>query len=76
MPKLVPTSYQVQVKVFEELGFEHVRTTGDHMIFKKPGHPYRVVIPAYKSVPVFIIKNNIESAGITREKYFELLNEG
>jgi hypothetical protein len=45
------------------------------MIFRKPGHPYRVVIPRYKSVPVFIIKNNIESAGITRDRYFELLSE-
>lgn len=32
-----------------------------------------IVIPMYKQVPVFIIKNNLRSAGITRKDYFRLL---
>ena len=75
MPKINPTNYQTQVKIFESLGYKCVRTTGDHMIYKKDGVTNRIVIPKYKSVPVFIIKNNIDSAGISREKYFELLNK-
>lgn len=75
MPKLSSTNYKTQVKIFEKLGFEHVRTTGDHMIFRKKGHPHRIVIPKYKSIPVFIIKNNIESASVSREDYFRLLEE-
>jgi len=27
----------------------------------------------YKNIPVFIIKNNLRSAGMRRERYFELL---
>lgn len=75
MPKITSTDYKIQVKVFEKLGFEHLRTTGDHMIFRKSGHPHRVVIPKYKTIPVFIIKNNIGAAGISREDYFRLLEE-
>jgi hypothetical protein len=33
-----------------------------------------VVIPRYDAVPVFIIKNNLRSGGMSRERYFELLN--
>jgi hypothetical protein len=33
------------------------------------------VIPRYASIPVFIIKNNLRTAGMTRERYFELLGQ-
>jgi hypothetical protein len=32
-----------------------------------------VVIPAYKDVPVFVIRNNMKTAGLSRNEYFELL---
>ena len=73
MPKLSPVSYKQLQKVFEADGFQHVRTEGDHMAFTKPGIIRPVVIPKYASVPVFIIKNNLRTAGISRDRYFELL---
>jgi hypothetical protein len=50
-------------------------TEGDHMVFTKPGVIRRVVIPKYAAVPVFIIKNNLRTAGISRDRYFELLGK-
>jgi len=32
-----------------------------------------VVIPKYAAVPVFVSKNNVRTAGISRERYLELL---
>jgi hypothetical protein len=32
-----------------------------------------VVIPAYKEVPVFIIRNNLKTTGLSRDEYFRLL---
>jgi predicted RNA binding protein YcfA (HicA-like mRNA interferase family) len=75
MPKLNPVSYKRLVRVFEADGFRRVREEGDHMVFTKPGVIRPVVIPKYVSVPVFIIKNNLRSAGMSRERYFELLGE-
>ncbi len=43
------------------------------MVFTKPGVVRPIVIPKYSSVPVFIIKNNLGLAGISRERYFSLL---
>jgi predicted RNA binding protein YcfA (HicA-like mRNA interferase family) len=75
MPKLSPIPYQRLVKAFEADGFRHDRTEGDHMMFVKSGVFRPVVIPKYASVPVFIIKNNLRTAGISRERYFELLGK-
>jgi predicted RNA binding protein YcfA (HicA-like mRNA interferase family) len=75
MPKLSPVPYQILKRVFEADGFKCVRMEGDHMVFTKPGVTRPVVIPKYSSVPVFIIKNNLRTAGMTRERYFELLGQ-
>jgi hypothetical protein len=34
-----------------------------------------VVIPAYKQVPVFVIRNNLKWAGLSRDEYFALLDK-
>jgi predicted RNA binding protein YcfA (HicA-like mRNA interferase family) len=75
MPKLSPISYKKLVKVFEAEGFLCVRTEGDHMILTKRGAIRPVVVPMYAAVPVFVIKNNLRTAGISRERYFELLSK-
>ncbi|MBI5208133.1 MAG: type II toxin-antitoxin system HicA family toxin [Candidatus Firestonebacteria bacterium] len=62
-------------KVFEKAGFKCVRIEGDHFVYTKPGVIRPVVIPNWKEVPVFIIKNNLRTAGITREEYFSLLEK-
>ncbi len=73
MRKLSPVSYKLLVRVFEAGGFRYVRQEGDHMVFTKPGILRPVVIPKYASVPVFVIKNNLRTAGMSRERYFQLL---
>lgn len=75
MPRIVPVSSKVLGKVFEKAGFKCVRTDGDHFVYTKPGVIRPVVIPGRKEVPVFIIKNNLRTAGISREQYFELLKK-
>ncbi len=68
-----PTSYKVQVKIFEAAGCTYVRTQGDHLVYHYPGAIRPVVIPKYKEVPVFIIKNNMKIIGMSRETYLSLL---
>jgi hypothetical protein len=33
-----------------------------------------LVLPAYDEVPVSIIRNNLKTAGLTREEFFRLLS--
>ncbi len=76
MPPIRPADYQTIVKVFEQDGFTFSRQRGDHLIYTKPGIKRPLVIPMYKAVPVFIVKNLLRTAGMTRERYFELLERG
>ncbi len=52
-----------------------MRTEGDHLILTKRGVIRPVVVPKYAAVPVFVIKNNLRTAGISRERYLELLGK-
>lgn len=73
MPQIAPVPYQALVRVFEVEGFVFSRQRGDHLIYTKPGIARPLVIPAYKPVPVVIIKNLLRTAGMSRDRYFELL---
>lgn len=73
MPRISSIHYKKLARVFEQSGFMLDRQEGDHLLYVKQGIKRPIVIPMYKQVPVFIIKNNLRSAGITRENYFRLL---
>lgn len=73
MPALHPVSYRTLVKVFEHEGFAFNRQSGDHLIYTKAGVKRPLVIPMYQEVPTFIVKNLLRTAGMSRERYFELL---
>jgi predicted RNA binding protein YcfA (HicA-like mRNA interferase family) len=75
MPKIVPLPSSKLRKVFEKAGFKCVRVEGDHYVYTKPGIARPVVIPEWPEVPVFIIKNNLRTANISRDEYFKLLSK-
>ena len=75
MTAIRPTTYQIQVKIFEAAGCKYVRTEGDHLVYHYPGALRPVIIPKYKEVPVFIIRNNMKVVGMTRELYQGLLEK-
>jgi len=52
-----------------------VRAEGDHFVYTKPGVARPAVIPDWDEVQVFIIKNNLRTAGLSREEYFAVLVE-
>lgn len=73
MARLTPIHFRKLTKVFEKEGWTLVGQSGDHLEYKKEGFKRRVVIPRYKDVPVFVVENNLRTAGISRKRYFELL---
>jgi predicted RNA binding protein YcfA (HicA-like mRNA interferase family) len=76
MPKLTPIHYEKLIKVFERDGFRIARKRGDHIMMTNTGVRRPVVIKTSpREVPVTHIKTNLNSAGISRERYFELLEK-
>lgn len=73
MPKITPSHWTVQERIFLADGFLFVRQEGSHRAYLKQGILRPVIIPTYREVPVSIIRNNMKTAGMTRQRYFELL---
>jgi len=75
MPRIAPIHYRKLVRILELEGFVLAREKGDHMVFTKNGIERPAVIPRYDPLPVFIIKNILRTARISRERYLELLKQ-
>ena len=75
MPKFAPVDWQRLEQVFLAAGFQFARQEGSHRSYVKRGLARPVVIPAYREVPVFIIRNNLKTAGLSRDDYFRLLEQ-
>ncbi len=78
LPALSSTliNYSLLIKVFEHEGFTIKRRKGDHVIMTKPGVKRPLVIKTSpKSMPVTHIRTNMTTAGMNRERYFEILSQ-
>lgn len=75
MHRITPVHWKVLEKVFIAAGFRFARQQGSHRSYIKSGVSRPVVIPTYDEVPVAIIRNNLKTAGISREEYLRLLEQ-
>jgi hypothetical protein len=46
-----------------------------HRSYTKAGISRPMVIPTYDEIPVSVIRNNLKTAGISRDEYFRLLEK-
>jgi predicted RNA binding protein YcfA (HicA-like mRNA interferase family) len=76
LPKIVPIPYQTLIRVFELDGFVVRSQRGDHITMVKPGVSRPLVIKTSpRNVPVTHIRTNMTTAGMSRERLFELLEQ-
>ena len=73
MPRITPIHWKSLEKVFLAAGFRFDRQKGSHRSYVKSGVLRPVVIPTYNEVPIAIIRKNLQTAGISRDEYFNLL---
>lgn len=75
MPRITPVHWRRLERVFVAAGFVFVGQEGSHRSYVRAGVPRPVVIPTYDEVPVFVIRNNLRTAGIARDEYLRLLGD-
>ena len=75
MPRFTPVDWRTLERVFLASGFQFARQEGSHRSYVRQGVSRPVVIPTYAEVPVFIIRNNLKTAGLSRDDYFRLLEQ-
>jgi len=76
LPKITPIDPHELIKILGKLGFKPARQRGSHVILLNE-QGIRIVIPVHpgKKVKPGLIRIILNEAGITREKYFKLLEE-
>lgn len=75
MARMTPVHWRTLERVFLAAGFRFVRQQGSHRSYVKPGITRPIVIPTYDEIPVSIIRSNLNTAGISRDEYFRLLEQ-
>jgi predicted RNA binding protein YcfA (HicA-like mRNA interferase family) len=75
MARMTPVHWRTLERVFLAAGFQFVRQQGSHRSYVKPGVARPIVIPTYDEIPVSIIRSNLNTAGISRDEYFRLLEQ-
>ena len=75
MARLVPTDWQTLIKIFQAYGCRYKRKKGSQHILTHPDAKRAVVIPEYEEIDIDIIKSNMRTVGMSREKFFELLEQ-
>ena len=74
MPRITPLHWKRLRCVFERDGFAFKkRTAGSHWVGERRGVARPVVIPEYDEVALDIITANMRTAGMSRQRFFELL---
>lgn len=73
MAGLKPQHWKRLQRVFEVVGFRVERIRGDHVVMSRPGVARPIVLPRYRDVGADIILANLRTAGISRERYLEIL---
>lgn len=75
MSKIPDHGWRESVAAFKADGFVIDRVEGDHYVLWKDGLKRPVIIPREKSLPKFIIQNNLRTAKMSRKRYLELLGK-
>jgi len=76
MSRIAPVHWEKLECVFLKAGFKYSRQTGSHRYYTKDGIIRPIVIPAHnKPIAVHIIRSNLRTAKMSRDEYFNLLQD-
>lgn len=75
MPRLTPQSWKTLEAVFLRDGFVFVRQASSHKVYEKNGVLRPVIIPQYEEIDVDIIRGLLRTAGMSRNRYFDILKQ-
>ncbi len=73
MPRISQISWKEFEKFLKFLGCSFLREKGDHRIWGRDGLQRPIVIPRSRSIPVFVIRNNLRLLNISVDEYLEII---
>jgi predicted RNA binding protein YcfA (HicA-like mRNA interferase family) len=75
MVKLAPIHHRELERFVVFVGCEFVRQEGSHRVYWRDDQIRPIIVPCYKSVPVFIIRNILRQLKISVPEYCRIMDE-
>ncbi len=75
MPHLTPVSRKKFEKFLNYIGCKLKRQKGDHLIYDREDLKRPVVFAIDKDIPVFIVRNNLRTLGMSPEEFLQILKK-
>jgi len=75
MPSLKPISWRKFEKFVLYVGCHFTRKKGDHRVYQREDLKRPVIFPEDSEIPVFIIRNNLRTLGISHNDYLSILDK-
>ncbi|PIR59198.1 MAG: hypothetical protein COU69_01275 [Candidatus Pacebacteria bacterium CG10_big_fil_rev_8_21_14_0_10_56_10] len=75
MPKISRVKWQTFEKFLLHVGCVLKKQRGSHRVYWRADLNRPIVLPKYKELPVFVIRNNLRTLGISHNEYLEMLNQ-
>lgn len=73
MGGLTPIDWKKFEQFLTFVGCTLAREKGDHRIWVRSGLKRPLVIPKSKSIPIFVVRNNLRVLGISVSEYLEIM---
>ena len=75
MSGLAPIHHKTLEKFLLSVGCKFVRQKGSHRVYWRDDQLRPIVVPTYKQVPVFVIRNILRQLSIAPEEFSRLVKE-
>jgi len=75
MPRITPIHWKKFEKFILFVGCHFTRQSGDHKIYWRDGLKRPIVVPEDSELPIFIIRNNLRTLGVSPKEYLEILKQ-
>jgi predicted RNA binding protein YcfA (HicA-like mRNA interferase family) len=75
MPSITPIKWKKFEKFLLYVGCRFKRQKGDHRVYWRSDLKRPVILPTYPTIPVFIIRNNLNTLGIGHNEYLDILKK-
>lgn len=75
MPSISPIDWKEFEKFLLYVGCKFKRQKGDHRVYWRSDLKRPVILPTYRSLPIFVIRNNLRTLGVGHEEYLEILKK-
>ena len=73
MGRIVPIPWKQFERFLLRVECVLIRQEGSHRVYWKNDLKRPIILPTYKKLPIFIIKNNLKLLNMTNEQYLNIL---